>query len=38
LRSKAGEVIAMEISGVPEFRDGVLIGARVVLRDMREKA
>ena len=38
LRSKAGEVIAMEISGVPEFRDGVLIGARVVLRDMREKS
>lgn len=37
LQSKAGEVIPMEVSGVPELRDGVLFGARVVLRDVRDK-
>jgi two-component system, chemotaxis family, CheB/CheR fusion protein len=37
LLSKSGEVIPVEVSGVPELRDGTLIGARVVLRDIREK-
>jgi two-component system, chemotaxis family, CheB/CheR fusion protein len=36
LQSKSGEVIAMEIRGVPEFRDGCVVGARVVMRDLRE--
>ena len=38
LVSKSGERIPVEVSGVPEFRDGRVIGARVVLRDLRETA
>lgn len=37
LRARDGEVIAMELSGVPELRDGQVICARVVLRDLRDK-
>ncbi len=37
LKNKIGARIPVEISGVPEFRDGKVIGARVVLRDLREK-
>ena len=37
LRGKAGERIPVEISGVPELRDGRVTGARVVLRDLREQ-
>lgn len=37
LSGKAGERIPVEISGVPELRDGRVVGARVVLRDLREQ-
>lgn len=37
LRGKDGADIPMEISGVPEMRDGRVIGARVVLRDVRKQ-
>lgn len=37
LRGKSGERIPVEVSGVPEFRDGQVSGARVVLRDLREQ-
>ena len=37
LQTKSGEGIPMEVSGIPEIRDGKLIGARVVLRDLRDK-
>lgn len=36
LRSKQGERIPVELSGVPELRDGGVVGVRVVLRDLRE--
>ena len=37
LAGKSGERIPVEVSGVPEFRDGRVTGVRVVLRDLRER-
>ena len=38
LRARSGERVPVEVSGVAEFRDGRVTGARVVLRDLRDKA
>ena len=37
LRTKAGSVLPVEVSGVPEVREGRVVGARVVLRDLSER-
>jgi two-component system CheB/CheR fusion protein len=37
VRAKNGERIPVEVSGVPEIHEGKVTGARVVLRDLRQK-
>ena len=35
--TKSGEEIAVEVNAVPQYQDGTIIGARALIRDIRER-